>query len=219
MSLPKLTQFIQKRVSSNCRRISTFIAAVWLTGCSTVPTKPPPAPVVQPLAQYMQEADQALAAGSREGSRALYRTAARHYPTSKEPWLELAKDYFEVANYGQAVLASQEVLQRDPSDQVASSVLAVSGLRLSATALSMLRQGDLSPNARTEAEGLARTLREVLGEPVLVPRPAVEAAPAPSPPSPKPKAVTRVRRPVAKNAAPAPRKPAAAENPFNVLKK
>lgn len=218
MSLTQTTQFTQQRVLSKHRWIGALVATVWLAGCSTVSTAPPPAPAVQPLAQYMQEADQALAGGSREGSRELYRTAARHYPTSKEPWLELAEDYFEVADYGQAILASQEVLQRDPGDHVATSVLAVSGLRLSATALSMLRQGNLSPNARTEAEGLARTLREVLGEPVLVPRPAVEAAPAPAPPSAKPKTATRARRSAAKSAPPA-RKPAATDNPFNLLKK
>ena len=80
-------------------------------------------------------------------------------PTSKEPWLKLAEDYFEANNYGQAILASQEVLQRDPADSVATSVLAVSGLRVSASALSLLRQQQrtlrLMAGRRVQHDGLA----------------------------------------------------------------
>ncbi len=170
----------------------------------------------------MVEAQQAVTAGSRDRARDLYRTAAKSHPTSKEPWLRLAEDHFEVGDYGQAILASQEVLHRDPNDTLATSVLAVSGLRLSSSALSMLRRNTLSPDARFEAEGLARTLREVLGEPVLVPRPPVEVAPAPPPPPPPPRRKTAPRRdrPTAETSAPAPapKKPRAA-NPFDVLKK
>lgn len=196
-----------------------LVATLWLAGCSTIPPEPPPAPAVQSLDQYMQEAGLARASGSGERARELYRAAARTYPTSKEPWLELAEDYFETANYGQAILASQEVLQRDPNDNLATSVLAVSGLRLSASALSLLRQNTLPPDARGEAEGLARTLREVLGEPVLVPRPAPEVEPTPAPkPARKRKAAQRRAAPAATSPIPAPKKAAKPDNPFNVLK-
>jgi tetratricopeptide (TPR) repeat protein len=164
----------------------------------------------------MQEAGQAATEGSKERARDIYRTAAKTYPTSKEPWLKLAEDYFEATNYGQAILASQEVLQRDPTDSVATSVLAVSGLRVSASALSMLRQQQrtLNGGTRTEAEDLAKVLRELLGEPVLVP----SAKPAASPVANRPRAARPAAAAPAPAASPAP-KPAAPSNPFDTLKK
>jgi hypothetical protein len=202
-----------------------FIAAgLLLGGCATPPPPPPAAaPAVQPLQQYMVEAGQAATEGSKERARELYRTAAKTYPSSKEPWLKLAEDYFEAANYGQAILAAQEVTQRDPADSLATGVLAVSGLRVSAAALSTLRQQQsaLKGGTRTEAESLARILRDMLGEPVLVPRPDVVSTPAvtsvPAKPRP-PRRSTAAAAPAA-NAASAPQKPAMPANPFNVLKK
>ncbi len=215
-------------------------AALVLAGCAT---PPPPAPVaapaVQSLAQYMQEASKASTEGSKLRSRELYNAAAKTYPSSKEPWLKLAEDYFEASNYGQAILAAQEVIQRDPDDSLATGVLAVSGLRVSATALSTLRkqQTALNGGTRTEAESLARLLRDLLGEPVLVPRPTAStastgSAPAAAAPAvkPKPRVVrlpgsTADQSGMAPPSAPAaaqaatPQTPAASDNPFNVLKK
>lgn len=189
-----------------------------------------PAPAVQPLQQYMLEAGRAAAEGSKERARDVYRTAAKTYPTSKEPWLKLAEDYFEANNYGQAILASQEVLQRDPADSVATSVLAVSGLRVSASALALLRQQQrtLNGGTRTEAEDLAKMLRDLLGEPVLVPRsgPAANPVPArnkrvPAPQSvaaPEAAASAAVPPRVAPKSAP-PKAVVPAANPFDTLKK
>ena len=205
-------------------------AGLLFTGCATTPTPPTAAaPAVQSLAQYMQEASQAAGEGSKQRSRELYYTAAKTYPASKEPWLKLAEDYFEASNYGQAILAAQEVIQRDPDDSLATGVLAVSGLRVSAAALSTLRkqQTTLNGGTRTEAENLARVLRELLGEPVLVPRPAA-AASSPAPVV-KPKRPARApataagATPASPSAASAPapsaQKTATPDNPFNVLKK
>ena len=205
-------------------------AGLLFTGCATTPTPPTAAaPAVQSLAQYMQEASQAAGEGSKQRSRELYYTAAKTYPASKEPWLKLAEDFFESSNYGQAILAAQEVIQRDPDDSLATSVLAVSGLRVSAAALSTLRkqQTTLNGGTRTEAENLARVLRELLGEPVLVPRPAA-AASSPAPVV-KPKRPARApataagATPASPSAASAPapsaQKTATPDNPFNVLKK
>ncbi len=209
-------------------------ALLLVAACTTTP--PVAAPAVQPLAEYMQQAGQAVTEGNKERARELYRTAAKTYPTNKEPWLKLAEDYFEAANYGQAILAAQEVLQRDPADSLASSVLAVSGLRVSASALNTLRQQrqTLNSGTRTEAESLAVALRDALGEPVLVPRPAA-AQPAPAVVATKPKPVARpaaaASAPAAAAATPAApaapavkpaataTKPATPDNPFNVLKK
>jgi tetratricopeptide (TPR) repeat protein len=189
-------------------------------------TTPPPvaAPATQSLEQYLQDAAKAAAEGNdKERARETYRTAARMYPSSKEPWLKLAEDYFEVANYGQAILAAQEVVQRDPDDGVGTSILAVSGLRVSVAALATMQsqKGKLSGGTRSEAQTLARMLRESIGESELVPQPATTSTPAPAPaPAAKPAAKPRppVRRPAATAAAPA-AAPAAADDPFTILKK
>lgn len=167
---------------------SLIVAAALGAGCATPPPPPPaPAPQVQPLAEYMSEAAKAKAERLTTKERDTYRAAARQYPTAKEPWMRLAESYFEAGDYGNAILAAQEVLQRDAADGVAASVLAVSGLRVSTQALSTLRtqNSTLPGDTRTQAEGLTKTLRELLGETVLVPQPAdppVVAAPPPPPP-------------------------------------
>ena len=229
----------QQPVKSGWCLNALIAVVVCVSGCAVTP--PPAAskaaPAVQPLDQYMLEAKQANANGGKERSRDIYRTAAKTYPTSKEPWLKLAEDYFEANNYGQAILASQEVLQRDPGDSVASSVLAVSGLRVSAAALSMLRQqqSTLNGGARSEAEDLAKVLRDVLGEPVLVPGAATGARPATGSgrrsPTARPLAAATGTAAAASSPTPAPPKSAPAKsnrppsgdtppaNPFETLKK
>jgi hypothetical protein len=231
---------VPRTASSRPWNAYLICAALVLSGCATAP--PPPAataaPANQSLAQFMQEAGKASTDGSKLRSRELYYAAAKSYPASKEPWLKLAEDYFEASNYGQAILAAQEVIQRDPDDSLATGVLAVSGLRVSATALSTLRkqQSTLNGGTRTEAESLARLLRDLLGEPVLVPRPTV-VTPAPASPAapaikPKPRVVrigggaasgsaSDASGATSPTAAPAPatQKSQTPDNPFNVLKK
>ncbi len=143
-----------------------------LTGCvATLPTadgRDPRAP--DSYEQYMADAEQKLKAGQRESAVAALSEAAKVAPTRKEPWLRMAQIYFDTANHGQAITAAQEVLLRDVADKGARSILAVSGLRVSVKALSELRADNaLSPDARSEAESLARTLRDTLGAAVLVP--------------------------------------------------
>lgn len=158
-------------------------AALLLAGCaSTVPTvqvvAPPPAPApAQPtLQELMQQAQSAQTSGQRERARQAWRSAAKAYPTQKSPWQSLAQDYFEDADYGNAILAAQEVLQRDNQDALAHSVLAVSGLRLSTVSLIALRdRGSYSVGSRDEALGLTRAMREALGETTQVAPPRAEA--------------------------------------------
>lgn len=131
----------------------------------------------------MSEAAQSRQSGARQQEREQYRKAAQAYPTSKEPWLKLAEGYFEAADYGNAILSAQEVLQRDPADRLAGSLLAVSGLRVSASALAALRgQQDLSTDTRRQAEEVVRQVREALGEPMLVAKPADTASATKRPP-------------------------------------
>ena len=199
-----------------------------LAGCAQTPPAATPAPAIEPLQQTMQRAAEAYGQGSKDRARELYYSAAKTYPTSKEPWQKLAQDHFESKNYGQAILAAQEVLQRDPADSVATSILAVSGLRVSAAGLSSLRQHQnrLNGDTRSEAEDIVRKLRDLLGEPVLLPaaggNPSAAANMAPAKPRPVarpkpvpvPAAATATAAPVA-----VPQKGEPPANPFNVLTK
>ena len=184
-----------------------------LGACSTTDVKPPEAaPAVQSLPEYMRQGSAALSGGSHEKARVVYREAAKAYPAAKEPWQRLAEDYFDARDYGNAILAAQEVILRDASDSVATSVLAVSGLRVSASALQSLRsQNGIAAGTRSEAETMAKTLREVLGESVLVPRPVAGASAPATASTAKARAHPVARKPAAQTAAPA-------ENPFDKLK-
>jgi hypothetical protein len=225
--------------SSHCAPVVSFarsslaLAVIALfAACSTV--KAPDPVDAAPAASFeslMSDAAKAKQEGELVKRRELYRKAASAYPTRKEPWSSLADSYFEAGDYGNAILAAQEVLQRDRSDFAANSLLAVSGLRISTSALSQLRQQKPLPaDTRGQAEEIVRTLREVLSESVLVPAPA-PAATSPTPPAPPPRRVTasptapaapaaapvaRPTRPTAPAPAPA---PAPSTNPFDSLPK
>lgn len=188
-------------------------AAAMLAACTTTSTEPSkPAPKVESLPELMHQAETAAAAGDKEKARSALRAAARVDPASKAPWVKLSETYFASDDYGNAILAAQEVLQRDALDSLAASVLAVSGLRVSIQALGALReQNNITAGTRSEAETLAKSLRELLGEPVLVPRPVVEP-----PPPPPPRRRKRAAAPVERAPAPPPR--AATVNPFDKLK-
>ncbi|TDM08522.1 MAG: hypothetical protein C4K60_03530 [Ideonella sp. MAG2] len=166
----------QKLSNPSVTLIAAALAAVALAGCETTDKKPAPTtsatvPATPSLQSFLDAGAKARKEGSRNKERDAYRAGAAAYPTSKQPWLKLAEGYFEEADYGNTILAAQEVLQRDAADSVATSMLAVSGLRVANTALTALRkQNNLGADTRSQAEGVAKQLREVLGEPVLVPK-------------------------------------------------
>lgn len=142
-----------------------FLVAV-LGGCATTSEKGP----TSSLAPLLQQASDAVAAGARDKAIVLLDRAAKENPSSKEPWLKLAELYFDSGNYPQAMIAAQEVLSRDATNQEAKGFLVVSGLRVATRATSELRgENSLSSSTRGEAERLAKSLRETLGEKVLVP--------------------------------------------------
>jgi hypothetical protein len=203
------------------------LSVALMAGCGSTPrgkSSPASVPAVANLQQYLDDAARAHTEGTRIKEREIYRSAAAAYPTSKEPWLKLAEGYFEESDYGNAILASQEVLQRDSNDNVATSLLAVSGLRVSTSALKTLRQqNNLGSDTRSQAENAARILRDVLGEPVLAARPDTGGATASSgvasPPPPK-KPVKPAAAAVATGKKPVEAAPAAPSggNPFDKLK-
>ncbi len=144
-------------------------AAVVLAGCAAGPSERTAAPLAPPappsLQEWMQRAQAAAQTGQREQARQAWRGAARSYPADKLPWQHLAEDYYAAGDYGNAILAAQEVLHRDGRDALGHSVLALGGLRLSAGSLVALREaGDYRLGSRDEAVALSRTVREALGE-------------------------------------------------------
>jgi hypothetical protein len=151
----------------------------------------------------MQQAQSAQTAGQRERARQAWRSAAKAYPTQKSPWQSLAQDYFDAADYGNAILAAQEVLQRDNQDALAHSVLAVSGMRLSTVSLDALRdRGTYAVGSREEAMGLTRAMREALGESTQATPPRAEAPARAAAPSAAAKPAAPPVRPAAPPAAP-----------------
>lgn len=203
-----------------------LVSIALLSGCASPPrekSSTASVPAVPTLQQHLDDAARARAEGTRIKEREIYRAAAAAYPTSKEPWLKLAEGYFEESDYGNAILASQEVLQRDSNDNVATSLLAVSGLRVSTAALKSLRQqNNLGSDTRSQAENAARILRDVLGEPVLAGRADLgtasstgNAAAAPQPKKTTKPAAAPAAAPAKKAdaAAPAPK----STNPFDKL--
>jgi tetratricopeptide (TPR) repeat protein len=168
-------QALRMSPAGAARWCTWIFSCVLLAACATnsgTPAPPPKAPAQASLQELMQRAEASASAKRIEASRLEYREAAKAYPTSALPWSKLAEDYFEKGDHGNAILAAQEVVQREPQNVVAQSVLAVSGLRVSNAALTSLRaqQSGVPSSTREQATALTRTLREALGEYALVPR-------------------------------------------------
>jgi hypothetical protein len=162
---------------------------VLLSACSS--TKEPPAGKVRiGLPQLMAQGAAAENSGLKVAALRRYEEAAQLYPASKLPWLRIAHVQFHSENYGEAIVAAQQVVARDDSDKVARSILSVSGLRVAAKAVADLSKNRaLVGSVRTEAQELAIVLRESLRENVLVPvqaPPAVRPRATPSVAAPQP---------------------------------
>jgi len=152
------------------RLLGGALCAIALSACSTAPVKPSAALAPPSLADVMGKAAAANSAGQKEAAIALWRQAATAYPADKDPWSKIAQTRFEAGQYGEAIVNAEEIKVRDPNDQHANSIIAISGLRLATRALADLRsQNNLSGSLRTESQDLAKLLRESLGEQVLVP--------------------------------------------------
>ncbi|GAA0789517.1 hypothetical protein GCM10009078_02270 [Cupriavidus gilardii] len=170
--------------------------------------------------QSMAQADAALKGGQREQAVSLYEEIAKANPARQEPWSQIAQIQYADEKYPQAILAAEEALQRDSNDRKAKSILAVSGLRVARRSVMELRDDSaLAGDVRTDAQVLAKMLRETLGEQVLFPeekKPPVRKRPV-ARPAPRAKAAP------AEQAAPA-AAPAAANagggsaDPFGALR-
>lgn len=179
------------------------------------------------LADLSAQATAASNAGKPDKALSILEDATKLYPADKTPWIQMAQMKFDGASYGEAIMNALEALHRDPQDQIAHSIVAVSGLRLSSKALASLsQQKNLSGSVRTEAQELAKLLRETLGETELVPvvpaQSPVVVAPTPpakagSPTVTRPAKGKAARKNTAKPVAPAGQDGGGA-NPFGVLK-
>jgi tetratricopeptide (TPR) repeat protein len=205
-------------------RLSACVSIALLVACTSTP-KPAEVEIakITELSVLMDQAATVEKAGQKDGALLKYQEAAKFYPTSKLPWSKIAQIQFDSSNYGEAIVAAQQVVARDSRDKVAHSILSVSGLRVSTKALADLsRQNELSSSVRSEAQSLAKILRENLGESVLVPTQTVVDAPRTSSPStssgtsPAPRPVpTRPSRPVPAATAGS---SSGSGNPFGALK-
>lgn len=166
------------------RFIGAAVCAISLSACSTTETaKVGQAPAKPSVTDLLAKADQASHAGQKEQAVTLWKQAAALSPADKAPWASIAQTRYDAGQYGEAIVSAQEVLVRDPNDRVANSIIATSGLRLSTRALADLsRQNNLNGSVKTEAQDLAKLLRESLGEAILFPTAATQ--PAVTPPKP-----------------------------------
>jgi len=141
--------------------------------------------VQEKLDESLSAADKAQKQGQTDQALQLLDEASRIDPAAKQPWLRKAQIHFEARQYGPAITQAQEALQRDVNDLTAQSILAVSGLRVSASALDQLRKAnEVTGSTRSEAESVARVIHQALGEPILLTPTAAGPAAAPVEPQP-----------------------------------
>lgn len=159
-----------KKITVISRILCIAAIAASLSACQTMEAPKVALPVKPKLEDLLAKASEARAAGKQEQAITLWKETAQAFPADKSPWVNIAQSRYDAGQYGEAIVAAQEIQLRDPSDQLANSIIAISGLRLSTRALADLsRQNNLSGNIRTESQDLAKLLRESLGETVLVP--------------------------------------------------
>jgi predicted Zn-dependent protease len=140
------------------------------------------------MASFVQQANVAVTAGKFADAVALLTTAARAYPADKTAPLRIAQISFDCQEYGDAITHANKVLERDPDDIIAHSILAVSGLRVSSKALADLSaKKRISGDVRDAAQDLAKILRTSIGGDILPPpreRKLAPHVPRPSAPAP-----------------------------------
>ena len=191
-----MLQGLRRRFQGSVRVLARLLLLSMLGACAT--TAPRAAP---DYAVLMSQAESAISAGQFNDALGVLAEASSADPTRKEPWVRIAQLRFDRTHYAHAIVAAEEVLQRDPDDLVADGILTVSGFRIATGSLQRLQgRGVLaSATARQEAELLAGTLRDTMGEGIF----AEESEPAPR----------RRAAPARRAQASAPAKPAAGAAP------
>ena len=174
-----------------CAVVASLLSG--LVACTTAPKKDDVAAklaVQEQVNENLAAADKAQKLGKTDQALEQLDLAIKADPSAKAPWLKKAQIHFDARQYGPAITEAQEVLQRDVNDLTAKSILAVSGLRVSAQALEQLRKAnEVNGSTRSEAESVAKLIREALGEPILVPPVAAAASEPVKPRSMAPRTV------------------------------
>ncbi|GAB2613186.1 tetratricopeptide repeat protein [Novilysobacter erysipheiresistens] len=136
-----------------------------LAGCATLPEPAPP-----DHRDAMAVAREHLAAGqAREAVAALERAAAME-PASKEPWLEIARLRTTQGRHIDALAAAEQVLRRDPTDQVAYEITVDSGLQVALQTMKRLRAAGQAPaeGHEEQAAAIAALMAEVFEPELLI---------------------------------------------------
>lgn len=193
--------------------------AALLQGCASTPTASSEDQFSELMMQTEFKVAAALEDGDKDEAVRVVSNLAAANPDRKEPWVRIAKIHFDSTDYAQAIVAAEEALDRDPNDSTAKSIRAVSGLRVAAESLNDLRNDvDLKGNARADATDLAMTMRDILGEDVLVPPAELEARKKREAEAAKRRALRAKRRSdVVQQRQPEPVRAAPASNPFSSL--
>lgn len=154
----------------------TLCATVFLCGCATAPSASSDEQFSELMMQTEIRVSESIENGNKDEAVRIVSELVAANPGRKEPWIRIAKIHFDATDYAEAIVAADEALKIDNSDRTAKSIRAVSGLRVAAQSLADLRNdAELKGNARADAAGLAMTMRDILGEDVLVPPAELEA--------------------------------------------
>ena len=153
------------------KKIAVVILLTTLVGCSAMNSSKSQQPLTHD--QLMQAISQILENESAHGTEKTVEELTRlayNNPASGLPWSYVAKLRFEREQYGPAIVAADEALQRDPDDFVAKSVRVIGGLRVALKSLADIKDNALlANNARVDAQALAGAMRDALGQNVLFP--------------------------------------------------
>ena len=151
-----------------------FACIALLTACAATPPASAPKPVAT-MASALADAEAAFKAGRNDNAYVILKAAAVANPTDKSPWLRMAQLRFDEKNYGEAIVSGLAVIERDPDDMLAYSLVAASGLRVSSKALADLTlKNGFTGTVRSEAQELANLLHTTLKEKIV----PVKASPA-----------------------------------------
>ena len=200
------------------------VALLGLQGCASTPQPLSQEDFSRAMAVSGVKVDALVGEKKLDEAVGLLTRMAADNPAQKEPWVRMARLHFDAENYGNAIVAADEALQRDGSDQTAKGLRAVSGLRVATQSLAELRDdANLKGSARADAVSLAKVLRETLGEEVLVPPMSAEMQRRQEEENEaRARASRKIRRASARAVQPAPVRPAAVPavngDPFSVLK-
>lgn len=147
-----------------CRSMLVLGLLSGLVACESTPKK-----TAVPFEVSMENAEAQVSTAGADAAISAFEVAAKSDPTRKEPWVRIAQLQFDQNRYARAIVAAEEVLQRDPDDLVADGVLTVAGFRIANESLQRLggRGALASDTAQREAQTLVTTLRSTMGDAIL----------------------------------------------------